>query len=297
MDEIDWGWLRSFVAVAEAGSLRAAAEGTAVSQPTLSRHVQHLEEALGVALFDRTGRGLTLSPRGAELYEAARDVQGSVNTFLRHARGLEEALSGSVRVTTSRAFGAFVLPRWLEGFRRRQPEISIDLVTDDSAVDRLTRDAEVAVRLFRPAQLDLLARRCGDTPTTFWASRDYLDAHGTPTDSDELLRHPLIGFDRNPVFLETAARMGSPLTRDHFVLRTDDIVGQVMAVRAGLGIAAFGRLVGQQVPELVEVMPGAIPHAQEVWLVAHPDVQRNPRVRAVWRDLAEFFEGLLTPTP
>lgn len=293
MDEIDWGWLRSFVAVAESGSLRKASQRLGVSQPTLSRHVQRLEEQLGITLFDRTSRGLALSPRGAELYESAVTVRSSVDGFVRRASGLDDASSGTVRVTTNQVVGLHLLPGWLAGFQERQPRITVDAVLDDSEVDLLTREAEIAIRMFRPGQLDLMAMRCGQARTGFFASRDYLAAHGTPTTIAELREHRFIGYDRITVILEISAAMGAPLTREDFVVRSDSVSMQVAACRAGLGIASFTTLVGRRLPELVELMPRAIPYHQEVWLVAHPDLQRNPRVRAAWDDLGEWLSGLV----
>ncbi|MEN0060683.1 MAG: LysR family transcriptional regulator [Myxococcota bacterium] len=296
MSEIDWGWLRSFVAVSESGSLRDASRRIGLSQPTLSRHIQRLEEQLGVSLFDRTGRGLVLSPRGSELYESALGVKSSVDGFVRQASGLDDALEGSVRVTSGRLFGVYFIPQWIQDFRDRHPQITIDVVLDDSEVDLLTREAEIAVRQFRPSQLDLRAKRCGSVAIGFFATRGYLDTHGVPDSLYALSQHALIGYDQRTTILEVSAAMGEPLTRDHFVVRSDDVSMQVAACRAGLGIGSFSQIVGQACPELVEIMPGAIPTAQDVWLVAHPDLHRNPRVRAAFDDLAAWFARRLDPS-
>ena len=293
MSEIDWGWLRSFVAVSEAGSLRDAAEGLGISQPTLSRHIQRLEAHLRVSLFDRTGRGLALSPRGAELYESAVSVKASVDGFMRQATGLDEALRGTVRVTSTRLFGVYLISRWLRQFRDRHPSISVDLVIDDSPVDLLTREAEIAVRLFRPSQPDLRARKCGTSAIGFFASRGYLETYGHPEEVAAIRSHQLIGYDQRTAILEVSAAMGFPLVRADFDICTDDVSMQVAACRAGLGIATFSTTVGRRCPDLVELFPSAIPTQQEVWLVAHPDLQRNPRVRAAWDDLGAWLQAEL----
>lgn len=301
MDELDWTWLRSFVAVAEHGSMRAAARRLGLSQPTLSRHVQRLEEVLDVALFDRAGRGLSLSPRGTELYESAREVATAVGGFLRHARGLEEGLAGDVRITCTHAYGLYLLPEWLRAFRDRHPEITVDLVLDDSSVDLLTREAEVAVRQYRPTQGDLVARKCGVSPTWFFATEELLRRHGydppdrLPTTLEELTVLPFVGFDRLPYFLDAAKAMGVPMTRDELVLRSDDMAALVAATRAGVGIGALARDIGRRAG-LVPLLPGSIPHAQEVWLVAHPEVQRNPRVRATLDSLYTYLSEVLAPS-
>lgn len=292
MDELDWEWVRSFVAVAEAGSMRLAAERTGTSQPTLSRHVQKLEEVLGLPLFDRPGRGLALTPRGTALYESAARVRSAMDTFQRQAMGLGEEVAGSVRLTASLWMGLELLPPWLAAFRQRAPHITVDLVLDDDELNLLTREAEVAIRLFRPAQLDLVSRLCGILEIGYFASPSYLARRGTPLTRADLASHDRIGFDRSRIAIDAAARNGRRLTREEHIFRCDATPGQLAAARAGVGVVAAYTCI-PDTPELVRILPDVVVFRQEVWLVAHPEVHHNPRIRTLWRDLGDFLAARL----
>jgi len=291
MNEMNWEWLRSTLAVLETGSLQAASDRLGVSAPTLSRHVAHLEASLGVPLFDRSGRGLRPTPDAEALLPAARQVRGAVDELLRQATGREVDDAGPVRVTASFVHGVLLLPPFVAGFRRAHPEVTLDLVLDDAPTNLLSREAEVAVRGFRPQQADLLARRCGVSRSGFFASQGYLDRRGAPTRLLDLVEHELIGFDRSTVYLEAAARMGVPMQREHFAFRSDSVLGQVAAAQADVGIAAMQCAVGERAG-LVRVMPEVTVHELEVWLVAHPDVRKAPRVRRVWDALVDYLVDL-----
>lgn len=285
---VAWDWVRSFVWVVEAGGMSRAAEQFGVSQPTLSRHVRALEEALGLDLFDRSGRGLQLSPRGTALYERATGVQTAMDAFSRQAFGFGEEIAGSVRLTATHSMALFVLPEWLAGFRERYPHVAVEMVLDDSELNLLTREAEVAVRMFRPRQLDLLTRPCGRTTMGFYASEAYLARRGMPVVPGDLLGHDLVGFDRQTDDLDAAARLGLSVTRASFAVRTDSVHAQVFAVRAGCGIAALSTLAGSTAG-LIRILPTLSFPGQELWLTAHPEIHRNPRVRTLFRDLGDFL--------
>ncbi len=285
MDEIDWRWLRSFVAVADAGGMQLAARRSGVSQPTLSRHVRQLEAALGVALFERSGRGIKLSVQGAGLLARAREVRAAVKAFERQAVGLSEEEAGSVRVTMTELFGEHFAPAWLAALRRDAPHISVDLVLDDTPVNLLLREAEIAVRMFSPQQLDLVVRRCGVQRMGFFATREYLERCGAPESTEALKRHELIGFDRLTDWIDAARSLGFEYTREDFVFRCDSLPMQVRAAQAGLGVAAIPRWIGERVG-LRRVLPTVEVGVAPIVLAAHRDLHQNPRVTRVWRHLS-----------
>jgi DNA-binding transcriptional LysR family regulator len=283
------------VAVAQASSTREAAKVTGISQPTLSRHVSALEAHLGVTLFDRRGRGRVLSPQGTELYESAMEVNGAVDAFLRRATGQSAALTGGVRISTDEAVGQWVLPEWLASFHQQHPGLSVELVLEEGAADLRAREAEVAIRMFRPTQPDLVTQRVGEGHFVFCASEAYLARKGGLTSFEDAYDHDLIGFDRRTVYLEAAARAGMPVSSEDFVLRTDSMPAQLAAARAGVGLAVVSDVVLARTPDLVPVLPDIVLATQEVWLVAHPDLRRSRRVRAVWDSLAPYLRTVYGP--
>jgi DNA-binding transcriptional LysR family regulator len=286
MHGIDWNLLRSFVAVAEDGSLSAAARALGLSQPTLGRHVAQLEDGVGASLFARHPRGLVLTERGTALYDAARQVRDGVHRFERQAAGLGQGLEGTVRISASEVVATWVLPRLLAGIRQQWPRIELEIVADNSPANLLRRDADVAVRMFRPEQQELVARKVADAQVALYASPEYLEAWGQPTGFADLAEHTFVGFDRDDLALRALRQLGITLRREDFAVRTDCQSLHVEAARAGLGVAgvqcALARRLGGLVPVLEDLPLPSLP----VWLVSHVDVKRSARVRTVFDLLA-----------
>ena len=162
--EPDWSLWRSFAAVVEHGSLSAAARALGLSQPTLGRHVEALEAALDVTLFERTLAGLKPTDTALKLFEPVAGAQRALSEATLMAEGSSAALAGSVRITASTVMSHYVLPPLLARLRRGFPGIALELVPSDSAENLLLREADIAVRMFRPTQLELIPPKLGQTP-------------------------------------------------------------------------------------------------------------------------------------
>lgn len=206
MDRPEPGWdlYRSFLAVLREGSLSGAARALGLTQPTLGRHVEALEQTLGLALFTRSGHGLMPTEAALELRPHAEALAASAAALLRAASGRGAGTRGTVRITASEVVGAEVLPPILARLRREHPELVVELVLSNRTEDLLRRDADIAVRMVRPAQEALVARRLGVVELGLHAHQRYLDRCGAPAVLDDLRAHALIGFDR-----ETADSEGS----------------------------------------------------------------------------------------
>jgi Transcriptional regulator len=289
-DEPGWDLYRSFLAVAGEGSLSAAARVLGMTQPSLGRHVRQLETALGVALFTRSPQGLALTEVGAELAEHARGMAAASAVLRRAASGSRQEVRGVVRITCSEVIGGEVLPAILADLRRRQPGIVIELSLSDVTEDLLRKDADIAVRMLRPSQAALVARRVGGIGLGLFAHRRYLKAHGMPRTLADLHRHALIGFDsETPALRAMRGRVpgGEVYAREHFALRTDSPLAQLAALRAGYGIGACQRALARRVRQLVPVLPKAFALDLDTWLVMHEDQRTNRRVRLVYDHLFE----------
>ncbi|HKR75857.1 MAG TPA: LysR family transcriptional regulator [Rhodanobacter sp.] len=289
-DEPGWDLYRSFLAVAGEGSLSAAARRLGMTQPSLGRHVRQLEAALGVALFTRSQQGLVLTEVGAELAEHARGMAAASAALRRAATGSRQEVRGVVRITCSEVIGGEVLPAMLADLRRQQPGIVIELSLSDATEDLLRKDADIAVRMLRPSQAALVARRVGAIGLGLFAHRRYLKAHGTPQTLAELRQHALIGFDREtPALRAMRGRVpgGEVYAREHFALRTDSPLAQLAALRAGYGIGACQRALARRERQLVPVLPEAFGLDLDTWLVMHEDQRANRRVRLVYDYLFE----------
>ena len=295
----DWTLLRSFLAVAEAGSLSGAARKLGLSQPTLGRHIAEIEAALNLALFTRTARGLALSGAGVDLLPHARAMKTAAHALSLAAAGRDGDISGTVRITASQIGSTYILPAMLADLRLREPQIQIELVPSDATENLLFREADIAVRMYRPTQLDLITRHLVDLPLGLYGAKTYLDRVGRPTTPEAVLALDLIGFDRSDVMLQMLHGLGIPRVREDFPLRCDDQVVYWNLVRAGCGIGGMQCLVGNADPLVERVAPFITLPVLPVWLTAPEALRQTPRIRRVFDHLAQAFLALpgLDPAP
>lgn len=284
---LDWSLVQAFLAVAETGSLSAAARALERSQPTLGRQIRALEEQLGGELFHRQPRGLDLTETGAALLQPARSMREAANAMALAVAGRDEGLEGSVRITASVAVTVFHLPRILAEIRQAEPRIALDIVPSDRSSNLLYREADIAIRMYRPTQQDLVTRHLGDTAVGIFAARSYLRRRGQPRTLAEAAGHDIIGQDRETLVLDGMRALGLTASRDLFAFRCDDVATSWQLVRAGAGLGFLQRSLGLRDPELVEIDLGIALPTLPVWLTAHEAMRRTPRIRRVWDMLAE----------
>jgi len=281
----DWSLYRSFLSVLRLGSLSAAARDEGSTQPTVGRHVDALEQALGVALFTRSQTGLTPTEAALELQPYAESLEATAAALVRAAVG-RAGTHGTVRITASEIVGAEVLPPILTQLHAAHPEIALELVLSNRTEDLLQREADIAVRMVRPTQQTLLARHVGDIEIGLHARRDYLERHGVPSTVAELRRHALIGFDHETAFIRSVRAQGFPVERGMFAFRSDSDLAQLAAVRAGFGIGVCQVGLARRSADLVRVMAKSFLFKLEVWIVMHSDLRSSARCRVVADALA-----------
>lgn len=288
----DWSLLQSFLAVADHGSLSAAARASGASQPTLGRHIRALESQTGLTLFHRTPAGLEPTEAALPLIEAARAMAAQAALLAQRVAGQGEGLAGTVRLTASRVVSTYLLPPVLARLRLAEPAIQIELVPSDTAENLLYNAADIALRMFRPEQLDIVARHVADLPLGLYAAPGYLDRHGRPRTQDDLRHHSFVGYDRDERIIRLMRAMGMEVSRTDFPLRCDDQVVHWELVRAGCGIGGMQIRIAEADPAVERVLPDLPLPALPLWLAAPDSLRRNPRIRRVWDFLAE---ALATP--
>ncbi len=286
VDRFDWTLVRSFLAVLDAGSVTAAARQSGTQQPTLSRHVAELEAQLGAPLFERTGRGVTPTGAALAIAEAARRMQDAALAVARGLATARSATRGTVRVTTSQVAATWLLPAVLARLQRAHPEIEIELVASNELTNLLRREADIAVRMVRPAQSSLIAKKLGEIAIVAAAHRAYLAKAPPLRSADDLAAHRLIGFDRDDTILRASAKMGLALSRADFALRTDDHVAYGRLVAEGAGIGFVARYNLRHWPGVVAVLPALAVGSLPCWLAVHREIRSNPLVRTVYDFLA-----------
>lgn len=284
--EPDWALLRVFLEVAGSGSLSRAALALGSSQPTLSRQIAQLETQLGHALFERTTRGVRLTEAGAALRGPAERMREHAQQFSLVAAGRSQTLAGTVRLTASEMVSAYLLPELLRSLRDQHPEIQIELVASNEVENLLEREADIALRMVRPKQTALVARRLADQPMGFYAHRDYVKAHGKPTEAN-MLTHQWVGYDRSDQFVRGFRDAGFKVGKGMFAFRCDNQIVVWHAVRAGLGISAGMQRVAALSPELVRVLPKLPIPPLPLWITAHRELRGTPRLKVVFDFLAE----------
>jgi len=284
--EPGWDELRTFIEVARDGSLSGAARRLGLTQPTVGRHVDALEAALGLTLFTRSPRGLTPTPAAQALGPHAEAMAAAAAALGRTASGEAAADRGTVRVTASDVMGCEVLPAILAAFHAAHPGIAIELALTNRTEDLARRDADIAVRMVRPTQSGLIARRIGASRIGLYAHRDYLARFGEPRSLADLRSHCVIGFDRDSRTFRAAGEFAANLTRDDFGFRCDNDLAQLAALRAGSGIGGCQDNIARRTPELLAVLPDAIHYALDVWLVMHANLKATRRARLLFDYLA-----------
>lgn len=285
--EPKWETYRSFRAVMTEGSLSAAARKLGLTQPTLGRHIDELEEALGQSLFTRSQTGLIATQAARELLPHAQAMASAADALIRTASGTEKEERGTVRVTASVFVGTEVMPEILTRFREKHPTIAVELVLSDQSQDLLRREADIAVRMVQPKQEALIARKIGSTSLGLFGHRDYLERYGTPQTLEDVAGHALIGYDKETAFERGLQAMGIPLTREMFSLRVDSDPARANALRAGYGLGLCQIGVARKNPDLVHLLPKAIKIDLPLWMVMHKDLKDVRRVRLLFDFLVE----------
>ncbi|MCR5878195.1 LysR family transcriptional regulator [Phenylobacterium sp. J367] len=287
----DWDLLQSLHAVLEAGSLSAAAKRRRLTQPTLGRHIDQLERQLGAPLFLRSPRGIQPTDLALMLKPHLDDMAAASGAAVRDASGAIDGVGGVVRVTCSEIMGIEVLPSILTSFRAKHPKIDVELVTTNKLEDLSRREADIAVRMARPTQNNLVAKKIGELGVGFYATADYLARHPPPTSFDELEGHTIIGFDTQGPSIVDDLDIGRPITRDLFAVRTDNDAAQMALLKAGFGIAACQHQIARRAG-LVPVMAEVFEFKLELWIAMHENLRGSRRMRAMFDHLAEELKAL-----
>lgn len=284
----DWNHARAFLVTAEEGSLSAAARALGMTQPTLGRQVAALEEELGVALFERVGRGLTLTASGVGLVEHVRAMGEAASRVSLTASGQSQSVEGLVTITASEVVAAFLLPPILASLRRSHPALEIKIVASMAVRDLRRREADIAIRSGKPTDPALIATRLRDTPARMYATPGYLRSIGNPKTQADLSRADFIGFsDDGDRFLDGLNAMGFVLTRKNIPFHTGNHLVLWELVKQGLGVGVIIDEVGDTEPLVERVLPSLPPIPVPVWLVAHREVHTSRRVRLVFDLVAE----------
>ncbi|TVT92510.1 LysR family transcriptional regulator [Pseudomonas sp. RGB] len=277
---IGWELYRSFLGVLKEGSLSGAARQLGITQPTVGRHIAALEAALGVVLFTRSPTGLLPTAVAHTLRAHAETMERTAAALERAASSQGDEVRGVVRVSASEVIGVEVLPPIITALRRQHPHLRVELILTNRLIDLLQLEADIAVRMVRPSQEQLLARRVGLIEVGLHARDDYLQERGMPVQMQDLVGHSVIGFDQENAFIRSLAIKG--FERSAFAISSDSDLAQLALIRAGAGIGGCQVQLAKQNPRLQRVLPQAFAFKMDTWVTMHEDLRNSPRCRVTF---------------
>lgn len=292
----DWNQARAFLATAEHGSLSAAARELGQTQPTLGRQVTALEQDLGVALFDRAGRGLILTDAGRELVIHVREMAEAAARIPLTASGQSQALRGTVSISASDVLASIMLPGIIANLARTAPEIEFELIATNHLSDLSRREADIAIRHLRPTQPNLTARLLGEGFGYFYAAPAYIARKGRPKSPNELKDHDIVGFLDAPRMAQALAEYGVQIDPDNIRYRCDNALPMWEMVRAGLGVGIMSMDMGLRTPDVELLFPDKPAFQYPFWLVTHRELHSARRMRVVFDHLANSISAHLRRT-
>jgi len=283
----DWNRARAFLATAEHGSFSAAARVLESSQPTVGRQVAALEAELDVVLFDRVKHGLVLTPTGADLAEHIRTMEEAALRVSLLAAGQSVSLEGPVCISASQVTAMYTLPPILADLRERHPGIEVEVVVTNDTSDLGRREADIAIRSFRPSQPDLFARKVKEGAAYLYGAHAYLDALGGASTAEEVSKANFIGFNRDDRLMAGLNAMGLSLTQANFRVISENQLLQWELTKRGVGLAMMTEEVGDAEPLVRRVLPERVVFPLSTWLTTHRELSTSRRMRVVFDLLVE----------
>jgi DNA-binding transcriptional LysR family regulator len=257
---MDWDKLKIFHAVAEAGNFTKATYILNLSQSAISRQIQSLEQELKIQLFERHARGLSLTENGEYLFKTAHEVISKLKDVESTLMDKKSKPSGKLTVTTVVSFGTTWLTPRIQEFMKLNPEIEIELIFDDRELDLSTRQADIAIWMRRPKQLNHIQKKLIDINYHIYGSAKYLEQHGYPKNLSDLNKHKFISYGRgapSPVFNpDWALKIGVKDEKKRKpIMKVNSVYGLLLAVQSGVGLSALPDYITTSVPNIIRVLP------------------------------------------
>jgi DNA-binding transcriptional LysR family regulator len=285
----DWNKAKAFLATAQHGSLSAAARILGTTQPTLGRQVSALEQELQVVLFERIGQGLVLTPSGQELLKQVEAMAEAANQVSLIASGQSQQLEGCVSISASEVHAYFWLPPIIAELRRLEPKIEIEIIATNNVSDLRRREADIALRNFRPTELELITKKVKDAHARLYATKEYLASLTEDQRFGDLSETSFVGFDQSGMLIKGLNALGLNLSRENFPIQTESYLTHWQLVKQGLGIGVMPEDIADAEDLVEQVNPQLAAIEFPVWLTTHRELHTSRRVRKVFDFLAQHL--------
>lgn len=290
---MDWDDLRFVLAVRRTGSALAAAQALGVNQSTVMRRIAHIEEALGVTLFERRQKGYRATAQGVAVAETALRVEAAIGDLKSALSAEKRTLAGTVRLTTSESLANRLVAPCLPLFQKAHPHLRIELIADDRRLDLARGEADVALRAgSRPEGAGIVMRRMPHAAWSVYCSKAYAKEHGAPASRADIARHAILGMEGQMATLPGPRWLAAAAPDAEIRFRSNSLTNLVSNLRAGLGIASLPCFVGDSEPELVRCFPPPPELDSEMWLIVREELKAAPHVRAFADFLAFYLHGI-----
>ena len=281
MNTLNWDGFRYFLAVAESGSLSGAARLLGSNQPTVGRYIDALETELGVSLLQRSVKGVSLTQEGQMIYEQSKAIHHSVIKIQRLSQEGKEEVSGTVRLSLPEGLAHEILIPALNNFYQQYPNVNLELNVSSAAANLARGEADIAVRLFRPEQDDLVVKFLGEMKMAVYASRDYRKNYGLPANLKQLDQHRIISYGKQLFALDENQWLLKHGDESLCVLHSDSTLARLNATLSGVGLSIQPEVIAEKHSELISVFSESELPSHNAWLVYHKDLRQVARIRAV----------------
>ena len=282
---MDWDKLKIFHTVAEAGSFTKASTILNLSQSAISRQIQSLEKDLKIHLFERHARGLVLTNNGEYLFKTAHEVISKLKDVEATLGEDKDKINGKLIVTTVVSFGTTWLTPRIKEFMDLHPGIEIELIFDDKELDLATRQADVAIRMRRPKQLNLIQKKFVDFNYHIYGSNKYLEKNGYPKNLRDLDKHKFITYGKgapSPVYNpDWVLKVGTKeVKKRKSLMKVNSVYGLLLAVQSGVGLAALPDYITYNINGISKVLPEVTGKPTETHFVYPASLKNNVRLIA-----------------
>ena len=283
----DWNRARAFLVTAEEGSLSAAARALDMTQPTLGRQVAGLEEQLGVVLFERVGKRLRLTPNGIDLLEHVQAMGNAAAMVSLAATGQSQSIEGNVCISASEVQAAYLLPPIIAKLREIEPGIVVEIVSSNTASDLQRREADIAIRSFRPTQTELISKKIKEVNAPFYAAKSYLKRMGKLKTTEDTKNAHFVTIGGRTQFMQSLNARGMNLSKENFPIQSESHLVHWEMVKQGLGIGIVPEDLGDAEPLVERVLEDLELLSFPMWLTSQRELKTSRRIRFVFDFLAQ----------
>jgi len=294
MNNMDWDGLRYFLAAADSGSLTAAARLLNSNQPTVGRHIDAIESELGIKLFQRSVKGLILTEEGKYIYEQSIKIQNSIVKIKRYVQSGNEKAKGTVKLSVPEGLGQEILIPALGEFYKKYPYINLVLNVSSNASNLTRGEADIAVRLFRPDEADLVIKHLGEMKMSLFASTNYIDKYSLPDKLESLNTHNVITYGEELSSLPENIWLLEHTIKSSHIFSSDSTAARLKATLTGIGISIQPEALAKLNTDLLQVLNEVNIPSHNVWLVYHKDLRHSERIRTVLNFLTTCLNKALT---